>query len=166
MLQRVQTIYMLASVIAILTMHFFWLASFATPEATYELNSMGLLCKTPGFEIDQMAWDIFIVLMLMFILPLVTIFLYKHRKLQLRMLIYTAIVNVLYYGLFFYDFNKYSDYVVTLCRDASPVGTIMVDAVTNIMMLCMPALSIFCLVMAMRGVIYDIALLKSLDRLR
>ena len=165
MLQRVQTVYMLASVIAILTMHFFWLASFATPAATYELNSMGLLCKTPGFEIDQMAWDIFIVLMLMFILPLVTIFLYKHRKLQLRMLIYTAILNVLYYGLFLYDFNKYSDYVVALSRDAVASST-TVDAVTNIMMLCMPALSIFCLVMAMRGVIYDIALLKSLDRLR
>lgn len=165
MLQRVQTIYMLASVIAILTMHFFWLASFATPEATYELNSMGLLCKTPGFEIDQMAWDIFIVLMLMFILPLMTIFLYKHRKLQLRMLIYTAILNVLYYGLFFYDFNKYSDYVVALSRD-TVTNTAMVDSVTNIVMLCMPALSIFCLVMAMRGVIYDIALLKSLDRLR
>lgn len=165
MLQRVQTIYMLASVIAILTMHFFWLASFATPEATYELNSMGLLCKTPGFEIDQMAWDIFIVLMLMFILPLVTIFLYKHRKLQLRMLIYTAILNVLYFGLFFYDFNKYSDYVVSLTRDAV-TNTTTVDSMTNIMMLFMPALSIFCLIMAMRGVIYDIALLKSLDRLR
>lgn len=166
MLQRVQTIYMLASVIAILTMHFFWLASFASPEATYELNSMGLLCKTPGFEIDQMAWDIFIVLMLMFILPLVTIFLYKQRKLQLRMLIYTAILNALYYVLFFYDFNKYSDYIGTLLSGAAENGAYTLDASTNIMMLCMPALSIFCLIMAMRGVIYDIALLKSLDRLR
>lgn len=165
MLQRVQTIYMLASVIAILTMHFFWLASFATPEATYELNSMGLLCKTPGFEIDQMAWDLFLVLILMFILPLVTIFLYKNRKLQLRMLIYTAILNVLYYGLFFYDFDKYGDYVISLSRDVA-TNTCVVDANTNIMMLVMPALSIFCLIMAMRGVIYDIALLKSLDRLR
>ena len=165
MLQRVQTVYMLASVIAILTMHFFWLASFATPEATYELNSMGLLCKTPGFEIDQMAWDIFIVLMLMFILPLVTIFLYKQRKLQLRMLIYTAILNALYYVLFFFDFNKYGEYVITLTRDAA-TNTTTVDSMTNIMMLFMPALSIFCLIMAIRGVIYDIALLKSLDRLR
>lgn len=165
MLQRVQTIYMLASVIAILTMHFFWLASFATSVATYELNSLGLLCKSPGFEIDQMAWDLFIVLMLMFILPLVTIFLYKNRKLQLRMLIYTAILNVLYYGLFFYDFDKYGDYVISLTRDAA-TNSCVVDANTNIMMLFMPALSIFCLIMAMRGVIYDIALLKSLDRLR
>lgn len=160
MLQRVQTVYMLASVIAILTMHFFWLASFATPEATYELNSMGLVSTTSGVNVDMMAWDLFILLLVMFILPLVTIFLYKRRKLQLRMLIYTAIINVLYYALFFYDFDKYGDYVVSI------TPSMTVDATCNIMMLVMPALSIFCLIMAMRGVIYDIALLKSLERLR
>ena len=160
MLQRVQTIYMLASVIAILTMHFFWLASFATPEATYELNSMGLVSTTAGINVDMMAWDLFILLLVMFILPLVTIFLYKRRKLQLRLLIYTAIIDVLYYALYFYDFNKFSDYVLTL----TPSMTL--DATNNILMLAMPALSIFCLIMAMRGVMYDIALLKSLERLR
>ena len=65
MIQRVQTIYMLASVIAILTMHFFWLASFAIPEATFELNSLGLVCQTKGFETDRMVWELFIVLLLM-----------------------------------------------------------------------------------------------------
>jgi len=160
MLQRVQTIYMLASVIAILTMHFFWLASFATPEATYELNSMGLLCTTPGHEVDQMCWDIFLLLLVMFILPLVTIFLYKRRKLQLRMLIYTAVLNVCYYGLYFYETNELDHYVLSL----TPSMTL--DSSNNVIMLAMPLLSIFCLIMAMRGVIYDIALLKSLDRLR
>jgi len=160
MLQRVQTIYMLASVIAILTMHFFWLASFATPEATYELSSMGLTCTTPGHEVDQMCWDLFLLLLVMFILPLVTIFMYKRRKLQLRMLIYTAILNVCYYGLYFYDVDKLDSYVLSL----TPSMTL--DSSNNVIMLAMPLLSIFCLVMAMRGVIYDIALLKSLDRLR
>ena len=36
----------------------------------------------------------------------------------------------------------------------------------NIMMLVMPAVSIFALIMAARGVIFDIALIKSLERLR
>ena len=77
-----------------------------------------------------------------------------------------AILNALYYVLFFYDFNKYSDYIVSLVQNTVGSGTFSVDASTNIMMLAMPALSIFCLIMAMRGVIYDIALLKSLERLR
>lgn len=160
MLQRVQTVYMLASVIAILTMHFFWLASYAMPEATFEFNALGLVCTTPGFETDQMCWDVFLLLLVMVALPLVTIFLYKKRKLQLHLLIYTAILNLCYYFLFFWRASQFSEQVFAVSTSQH------LDETYNIIMLCMPALSIFCLIMAMRGVIYDIALLKSLDRLR
>ena len=160
MIQRVQTIYMLASVIAILTMHFFWLASFAIPEATFELNSLGLVCQTKGFETDRMVWELFIVLLLMVALPLVNIFLYKKRKVQLRVLIYTIVLNVLYYGLFFWECSRLKGDVAALSQGG------VVDVHYNIMMLVMPAVSIFALIMAARGVIFDIALLKSLERLR
>ena len=160
MIQRVQTIYMLASVIAILTMHFFWLASFAIPEATFELNSLGLVCQTKGFETDRMVWELFIVLLLMVALPLINIFLYKNRKLQLRVLIYTIILNVLYYGLFFWECYRLKGDVASLSQGG------VVDVHYNIMMLVMPAVSIFALIMAARGVIFDIALIKSLERLR
>ena len=151
---------MLASVIAILTMHFFWLASFAIPEATFELNSLGLVCATKGFETDRMVWELFIVLLLMVALPLVNIFLYKKRKVQLRVLIYTIVLNVLYYGLFFWECSRLKGDVAALSQGG------VVDVHYNIMMLIMPAVSIFALIMAARGVIFDIALLKSLERLR
>ena len=160
MIQRVQTVYMLASVIAILTMHFFWLASFAIPEATFELNSLGLVCQTKGFETDRMVWELFIVLLLMVALPLINIFLYKNRKLQLRVLIYTIVLNVLYYGLFFWECYRLKGEVAALSQGG------VVDVHYNIMMLVMPAVSIFALIMAARGVIFDIALIKSLERLR
>ena len=160
MIQRVQTIYMLASVIAILTMHFFWLASFAIPEATFELNSLGLVCQTKGFETDRMVWELFIVLLLMVALPLINIFLYKNRKLQLRVLIYTIILNLLYYGLFFWECYRLKGEVAALSQGG------VADVHYNIMMLVMPAVSIFALIMAARGVIFDIALIKSLERLR
>ena len=160
MIQRVQTVYMLASVIAILTMHFFWLASFAIPEATFELNSLGLVCATKGFETDRMVWELFIVLLLMVALPLINIFLYKNRKLQLRVLIYTIILNVLYYGLFFWECYRLKGEVAALSQGG------VADVHYNIMMLVMPAVSIFALIMAARGVIFDIALIKSLERLR
>ncbi len=151
---------MLASVIAILTMHFFWLASFAIPEATFELNSLGLVCQTKGFETDRMVWELFIVLLLMVALPLINIFLYKNRKLQLRVLIYTIILNVLYYGLFFWECYRLKGEVAALSQGG------VADVHYNIMMLVMPAVSIFALIMAARGVIFDIALIKSLERLR
>lgn len=160
MIQRVQTIFMLASVLAILSMHFFSLVTYAMPEATFELNSLGVVCLTKGFASDHMCWDLFLLLLLMVALPLITIFLYKKRKLQLHMLIYTAILNLCYYGLFFWRASVVSEEVLALSTSKQ------LDESYNILMLFMPALSIFCLIMAMRGVIYDIALLKSLDRLR
>ena len=151
---------MLASVIAILTMHFFPLDTYAMPEATCVLTSLGLECLTPGFIESHFCIDLFVVLLLMVALPLVTIFLYKKRKLQLRMLIFTAVLNLLYYGLFFWRSSE-------VCAEVLAQSTSKtLDETYGFIMLCMPALSIFCLVMAMRGVIYDIALLKSLDRLR
>ena len=160
MIQRVQTVYMLASVIAILTMHFFWLASFAIPEATFELNSLGLVCQTKGFETDRMVWELFIVLLLMVALPLINVFLYRSRKLQVCVLIYTIRVNVRYYGLFFWECYRLKGEVAALSQGG------VVDVHYNIMMLVMPAVSIFALIMAARGVIFDIALIKSLERLR
>lgn len=160
MIQRVQTIYMLASVIAILSMHFFSLVTYAMPEATFELNSLGLECLTKDFASGHMCWDLFLLLLVMMAMPLVTIFLYKKRKLQLHLLIYTAILDLCYYGFFFWRASTISSEVFALST------TKQLDETYNYLMLAMPALSIFCLIMAMRGVIYDIALLKSLDRLR
>ena len=107
-----------------------------------------------------MVWELFIVLLLMVALPLINIFLYKNRKLQLRVLIYTIILNVLYYGLFFWECYRLKGDVAALSQGG------VVDVHYNIMMLVMPAVSIFALIMAARGVIFDIALIKSLERLR
>lgn len=160
MIQRVQTIYMLASVIALLTMHFFWLAMYTMPEATFELNSMGLVSTSPGFETDQWNLALFPLLLIMVALPLVTIFLYKNRKLQLRLLIFSAVLNALYYLVYFWQVSVCSDQVFALSTSKT------LDETNNIIMLAMPLLSIFCNIMAIRGVAYDIALLKGLERLR
>lgn len=160
MIQRVQTIYMLASVIALLTMHFFWLAAFTMPEATFELNSMGLVSTSPGFETDQWNLLLFLLLLIMVALPLVTIFLYNKRKLQLRLLGFSTVLNVLYYGVFFWQISIYEDQVFAVSTSK------VLDSTTNVMMLAMPLLSVFCNIMAYRGVVADIVLLKAADRLR
>lgn len=160
MIQRVQTIYMLASVIALLTMHFFWLAMFTMPEATFELNSMGLVSTSPGFETDQWGLLLFPLLLIMVAIPLVTIFLYNKRILQIRLLFFSIALNLLYYVAFFWQVSVYSDQILAV----SPSQT--VEASNNIMMLVMPILSVFCNYMAYRGVAADIILLRDADRLR
>ena len=161
MIQRKQTIYMLASVIAVLMLFLYPLAVFETPEAIFELNAFGLSSVTPEVPLDVMQWALLIVLLIMLILPLVAIFMYKKLKLQLRMLIYSAVLDLLFYGLFyFFELNACEDLILPLLSEHKlSTSGMLLPAI-------MPALSVFCNIMAIRGVCYDRALLASADRLR
>lgn len=159
MLQRVQTVYMLASVIAMIMMMLFPLATFQTPESTWKLTAVGLENLTDNVSI--MGWSIFVLIVVMLLVPFVAIFLYKKRQTQLRFLIFASILNLLYYGLFFYECHNYKEMIQGGIESNAGVQTIY-----NYMMLLMPALGVFCNWMAIRGILHDILLLKSLERLR
>ena len=161
MVQRIQTVYMLASVIAILMLFLFPLAVFETPEAIFELNAFGLSSVTPEFSLDVMQWALLVILLIMIGLPLVTIFMYKKQKRQLRMLIFATVLDVLFYGFFyFFQLEACEDIIFPLLTSKTLASS------SGMLTILMPALSAFCNVMAMRGVYYDIALLASADRLR
>jgi hypothetical protein len=70
------------------------------------------------------------------------------------------VLNVLYFGLFFWECYRFKDYVASLSQSG------VVDVRYNIMMLIMPVVSIFALIMAVRGVIFDIVLIRDSERLR
>lgn len=159
MLQRIQTVYMLAAAIAALMMLLFPLATFATQEATYELTALGLTSLTPEVPYSEMGWALFVALLLLLVLPLVCIFCYRRRKLQMRILAFTGIFALLSYALFFWRCSEYASMLTA--RSAGQA-----DVVYNYIMLAMPALSVFCCIMAWRGVMFDEALVKSLERLR
>lgn len=161
MIQRVQTVYMLAGVVAILMMLLFPLASWLLPEATVQWTALGLSSLTPEFPLEQMDWSLFILLLIMLAVPLVCIFLFKHRWLQLRFLIFSGILNLLFYGLFFFEKQQHTQWLLDQSASGGPA-----DITYNYILLAMPLLGVFCDVMAMRGVLHDIALLKSLERLR
>lgn len=161
MLQRVQTIYMLAGVIAILMLFLFPLATFQITEATFELTAFGLTSLTPEVPLDLMQWSLFGVLLVMLLLPLVAIFLYKKHKLQLRLLIFTAVLDALFYALYYF-------FVIPTCEDLCLAQSAMskLDSSSGFLPAIMPVVSIFCCIMAIKGVLYDMALLSSADRLR
>lgn len=161
MLQRIQTVYMLASVVAVLMLFLFPLAVFETPQAIFELNAFGLSSVTPEVPLDEMRWSLLIVLLVMIVLPLVAIFMYKNHKRQMRMLIYAAVLDVLFYVLFyFFEVPACDSMILRIITEKKLISS------TNLMPLIMPALSVFCNIMAIKGVIYDMALLSSADRLR
>jgi formate hydrogenlyase subunit 3/multisubunit Na+/H+ antiporter MnhD subunit len=108
-----------------------------------------------------MDWSLFTLLLIMMLVPLVCIFLYKRRWLQLRFLIFSSILNLLFYALFFFEKGQHTQWILTESGTQGPA-----DITYNYILLAMPVLGVFCDVMAMRGVLRDIALLKSLERLR
>ena len=77
------------------------------------------------------------------------------------MLIFAAVLDVLFYGFFyFFQLEACEDIIFPLLTSKTLAST------SGMITILMPALSVFCNVMAMRGVYYDIALLASADRLR
>ena len=159
MIQRIQSLYMLAGAVAILMLFLFPLASYSVPEATFQFTAFGLTSLTPEVPLDEMGWGILLALVVMFALPLVTLFLYRKLELQTQLLIYTAVLDLLFYGLFFWQSHQYTAFLGGLFT--SPV-----EVVYRYIVLAMPALSIFCMIMAVRYVRRDKWLLEAADRLR
>lgn len=173
MLQRIQTVYMLASVIAVAMMLFVPLgvitvydaADQETILANFELTGLGLSSVTPEVVFGSMRYALLCLLLLMALLPLVCIFLYNRRKLQMRVMIYTAILDALFYGYFFLI-------EPSACQELAKAAVMegglscVSEIAYQFVLFAMPALSIFCSVMAVKGIAYDIALLASADRLR
>lgn len=161
MLQRIQTVYMLAGVIAILMLFLFPLAVYESPEAIFKLNAFGLTSVTPEMPLDVMQWGLLLLLLIMLVLPLATIFMYKKHKRQLRMLIYAAVLDVLFYGFFyFFQMDACVDVILPMLAEKK------IESSSGLLPILMPALAVFCNIMAMKGVYYDMALLASADRLR
>lgn len=165
MLQRIQTIYMLASVIAILMMLVLPLGMVESAVATFNISALGISSLTEEVPLDAMRYGMFVLLLAMMLLPLVAIFLYKQRKLQIRLLIFAAILNVLFYAYFFLFEGAACEQLAAQALQACGLSP-EVSSSYQFVLYAMPAISTFCCVMAIRGVLYDIALLASADRLR
>ena len=165
MLQRIQTIYMLAAAIAALMMLMMPLGTIESADAFFDVSALGVSSVTEGVVLDTMLYGQFVLLLIMMLLPLVCIFMYKQRKLQLRMMIYTAVLDLLFYAYFLvYELPAMEGLAaraLTLCGFDGEVST-----ECSFVLWAMPALSLFCCIMAWRGITYDIALLASADRLR
>lgn len=165
MLQRIQTVYMLAGVIAILMMLLLPLGTIESADAFFNVSALGVSSVTEEVALDQMRYGLFVLLLVMMLLPLVCIFMFKRRKLQLRLMVYTAVLDVLFYVYFFLfevpAMEGFASRALTLCGLNSEVMT-----ESSFVLYAMPLVSLFCCIMAWKGITYDIALLASADRLR
>ena len=168
MLQRVQTLYLLAIVILGITLAFMPVLSFSSSDdalmpRSFELSAMGLTETTledyPLADMSQMPdvsmpgiWGLSLATWLIPVLAFIIIFLYKNRILQARLSIFLFMLCIGYYGvmLVFAWFGKHN-----IAREWSPL-----------FWSCIPLICAVLTAMSVRRILKDEALVRAADRLR
>ena len=155
MIQRIQTVYLLlATVLMSLTLFL--------PLATIWQGSEEFVIKT--FTLDgplgaesRLPLYLGILLALPTLLPLITIFLYKKRMVQIRLCVSEIVLllgSVAFIALYCYR----------LCEVLAEMMTDLNFTLGFVSL--MPFVAIFFVVLAIRGIARDEALVRSLDRIR
>ena len=150
MIQRIQTLYLLAVVILGITLCFQPVLQFVSAEdaaelQVYELSALGG-APLPGI------WGLLLTTVLIPVLALVDIFLYKKRLVQARLNIFTAMLCLGYYGVL----------AIYVWQAKLALGV-------DWHVLPWASIPLVCLVltlMATRRILKDEALVRAADRLR
>jgi hypothetical protein len=155
MLQRIQTVYLLAATVLMSLMLFLPLAEIAA-EGTgiYQVLSKGwFITGGETAELAMATWPVFILALVLTLVPLINLFMYRSRKIQLRICIYSIILAFGLIGLIYYYF------VVGFRQLDEPAYALRFPLV-------IPAIFIILIYLAFRGIRKDEILVRSLDRIR
>ena len=165
MIQRKQTIYMLVAVVCMTIFTFAKMFTFNAADSSMTLYTYGYSIQEMGAEPVSQLLNLRAVCMVLLaaistVLMAVNIFLFKKRELQLSLLMsqYALLVGIIGYGVY-YVWSFSSIYAESIA-DGS--------ALTNVpgWSLCLPVVTLVMNFLAVRGVASDIALLRSVDRIR
>ena len=165
MIQRKQTIYMLVAVVCMTIFTFAKMFTFNAADSSMTLYTYGYSIQEMGAEPVSQLLNLRAVCMVLLaaistLLMAVNIFLFKKRELQLSLLMsqYALLVGIIGYGVY-YVWSFSSIYAESIA-DGS--------ALTNVpgWSLCLPVVTLVMNFLAVRGVASDIALLRSVDRIR
>lgn len=154
MIQRIQTLYLLIAAALLVVMLFVPLAWFASEAGMFNLYAFSLQSADGGEA--QSTLYLGILLLLALLLPLVTIFLYRRRLLQIRLcvvemvfLVGTVIMEAIYYFLSRRVFSE-----LALHNQGFKPAIVL------------PIVALFFTFLAARAIFRDEMLVRSADRIR
>ncbi len=162
MIQRRQTIFMLLSAIISALLFFMPLASFNADGNIMQFTIFGIHNPIDSLSLTTAyTWPLVILTFLMTIVPVVTIFLYKKRELQVRLCRINMLATVIFIGLvFLYYENDILKIIAAVEGDQYQLD------VAYFIGMAIPLVNLVLEILAIRGIKKDIELLKSIDRLR
>jgi len=152
MIQRIQTLYLLAATAFMAVALFSPLAVFNVGTEEFSLSAFSL---SGAAESRSTLW-LGILLTAAAVLPLVTLFLFKRRQLQIRLCaaeLVLLIGSLIFIGIYYWLSNRMFD-DIDATHERLALGALM------------PLLSIIAVWLAMRAIFHDEMLVRSLDRIR
>lgn len=152
MIQRIQTIFLLAAIACISAMSYLHVAELVTTDASiYIFNLRGYFHETAGgaLERELNCWSLFAMAQLINLFLLATIFLFKHRIVQMRLCVYNMILSLGLMGMTFFVVSHTSN--VSMVAYKAPV--------------VFPAVAFILILLAFRAIRRD-HILTQFDRLR
>ena len=162
MIQRRQTIFMLLAAIASALLFFIPLISFNANGQAMDFTIFGIQNPIETITLSSSyTWPLVALAVLMTLVPLIAIFLYKKRELQVRLCRIAMLVTVVFIGLvFLYYENDLKSIIAAVEGDEYELDVIYFIGMV------FPLVSLVFDILAIRGIKKDIELLKSVERLR
>ncbi|HEY9259290.1 DUF4293 domain-containing protein [Chitinophaga sp.] len=146
MIQRIQSLYLLLA------------AAAGAAALSFNLWKATLTNNTTSTVNASSNYLLFVLYIVIILLSLVTIFLFKKRKLQFRLTIFNI--------LFGFGAIAYQYYVVQQTANKLSSGGVSIVSASYLPASFLPIVVIILLFLAVRGIYKDEKLIKSLDRLR
>ncbi|MFI3298058.1 MAG: DUF4293 domain-containing protein [bacterium] len=158
MLQRIQTVYLLISMILMGLLIFIPSMTIDTTTAAYQLKFQGLMeIAEGGNKLVETTIFLSILTAIIPLISLITINLYKRRILQIRLSIFNILLMIGYYALFALT-------CYTMCNQFVDNGNNGSMAIT--LPVVFPFISAILTYLAVRAIGKDEVLVKAADRLR
>lgn len=153
MIQRIQSIYLFIITILMILPLCVPIAQIIIPgTGTFEFYTYGIIQIKDVSTFKTYYWILLCIDTLAIIIPFITIFLYKRRPLQLRLCLIEIILCLFSFILMWYHLNRFSE----------DINTEIIYGIGFIL----PLISAILTYLALRGILKDINLIKSYDRIR
>lgn len=150
MIQRIQSVYLLLVVLLMAAASFCPLLELAGGGKAYTFSSLGI---GQLFTVQYPTWGVVFFTVLSALVALINIFLYKKRKLQMKVGTLTSLLILFFYVTLYVYFNAYTEkYELTF--SSFQFGLIL------------PVVALIFNVLAILRIKKDENLVKSLDRIR
>ena len=156
MIQRIQSLYLFIVAIACTLLFFFPMIDYIDPvQGTYKLFATGMKSYSdlPGLLFFWETFPILILVITSLVMAVITIFLYRKRKIQFQLVNINVLLNVVLVALVFLLYSRIFENRLQIPSNYQ-FG------------MYIPLISLVFLVLASRSIRKDEAMVKSSDRLR